>query len=158
MIGLLSAPHRSGGQRRYPDNALDRVLLIRFASNMGFTLSEIKLFLTGLREKSPVSPRLRRLANRKIQEVEETIRRSRRLKSLLEHLLDCRCASLQVCVGRLSLSKELRSLRPNHAGTVLDSGRGKLCCIMVPQMNAQYVHTSRSAAIGSTFVARQAGI
>ena len=28
----------------------------------------------------------------------------------------------------------------------------------VRKMNAQYVHPSRSAAIGSTFVARQAGI
>jgi hypothetical protein len=41
--GLLSAPHRSNGQRRYPTDALDRVLLIRFARDMGFTLDEIKL-------------------------------------------------------------------------------------------------------------------
>jgi len=43
-LGLLPAPHRTGGQRRYPIEALDRVLLIRFASDMGFTLSEIKYF------------------------------------------------------------------------------------------------------------------
>jgi DNA-binding transcriptional MerR regulator len=42
--GLLRAPHRSNGQRRYPTDALDRVLPIRFASDMGFTLDEIKLF------------------------------------------------------------------------------------------------------------------
>ena len=48
--GLLPAPHRAGGQRRYAAEALDRVLLIRFASEMGFTLSEIKLFLNGLRD------------------------------------------------------------------------------------------------------------
>jgi hypothetical protein len=51
------------------------------------------------------------LAYRKIQEVEESIRRSRRLKSLLEHLLHCRCVSLQVCVARLSLSPNLRLIR-----------------------------------------------
>jgi MerR family transcriptional regulator, redox-sensitive transcriptional activator SoxR len=110
-IGLLVAPHRSGGQRRYPDDAVDRVLLIRFASDLGFTLREIKLFLDGLRDNAPVGPRWKRLAHRKIQEVEESIRRSRHLKALLEHLLDCRCASLHVCVGRLRLSSELRSLR-----------------------------------------------
>jgi len=48
---------------------------------MGFTLGEIKLFLNGLRETVPVGPRWRKLAYRKIQEVEENIRRSRRLNS-----------------------------------------------------------------------------
>jgi MerR family transcriptional regulator, redox-sensitive transcriptional activator SoxR len=108
---LLPAPHRAGGQRRYFADALDRVLLIRFASEMGFTLSEIKVFLNGLRDDAPVGPRWKKLAQRKIQEVEDGIRRSRRLKSLLEHLLQCQCVSLQVCVRRLSLSPNLRSIR-----------------------------------------------
>jgi DNA-binding transcriptional MerR regulator len=68
--GLLLAPHRAGGQRRYSADALDRVLLIRFASEMGFTLSEIKVFLNGLRDDAPVGPRWKKLAHRKIQEVE----------------------------------------------------------------------------------------
>ena len=107
-MGLLAAPHRVGGQRRYPSDALDRVLLIRFAGEMGFSLGEIKLFLHGLRENAPVGPRWRKLAHRKIKEVEENIQRSLLLKSLLENLLHCRCASLQVCVQRLSLSPNLR--------------------------------------------------
>ncbi len=109
-LGLLAAPHRVGGQRRYPGDALHRVLLIRFAGDMGFTLGEIKLFLTGLRENAPVGPRWRKFARRKITEVEDSIQRSLRLKSLLEHLLHCRCASLPICVQRLSLSPNLRSL------------------------------------------------
>jgi MerR family redox-sensitive transcriptional activator SoxR len=109
--GLLAAPYRSGGQRRYSQDALDRVLLIGFASAMRFTLGEIKLFLNGLREDAPLGPRWKRLAQRKIQEVEENIRHARRLKSLLEHLLQCRCISLQVCVRRLSLSPNLRYIR-----------------------------------------------
>jgi MerR family redox-sensitive transcriptional activator SoxR len=103
-MGLLAAPHRVGGQRRYPSDALDRVLLIRFAGEMGFSLGEIKLFLHGLRENAPVGPRWKKLAYRKIKEVEENIKRSLLLKSLLENLLHCRCASLQMCVQRLSLS------------------------------------------------------
>jgi len=101
--GLLAAPYRVSGQRRYSDDDVHRVLLIRFASDMGFTLGEIKLFLSGLRDKAPVGPRWRKLAHHKIKEVNEIIQRSRRLKSLLEHLLQCHCASLQVCVERLSL-------------------------------------------------------
>jgi MerR family redox-sensitive transcriptional activator SoxR len=102
-VGLLPPPHRCGGQRRYPDDAVYRVLLIRFARNMGFTLGEIRVFLSGLRENAPVGPRWKKLAYRKIQEVEQTIERSLQLKSLLQHLLQCHCASLQVCVERLTL-------------------------------------------------------
>jgi MerR family redox-sensitive transcriptional activator SoxR len=109
-MGLLAPPHRSGGQRRYPSEALDRALLIRFASEMGFTLAEIKLFLNGLRDNTPVGPRWKKLAHRKTEQVEEGINRSLLLKSLLEHLLKCRCASLQTCVQRLSLSPNLQFL------------------------------------------------
>jgi MerR family redox-sensitive transcriptional activator SoxR len=109
-IGLLAAPQRSSGQRRYATDALNRVLLIRFAGEMGFTLSEIKLFLNGLRDDAPVGPRWKKLAHRKIAEVESNIQRSLRLKALLEHLLHCRCASLQICVQRLSLSPNLNRL------------------------------------------------
>jgi MerR family transcriptional regulator, redox-sensitive transcriptional activator SoxR len=108
--GLLAAPYRTGGQRRYPDEAVYRVLLISFASAMGFTLSEIKIFLSGLRDDAPIGPRWRKLAHRKIKEVERTMERSLRLKSLLEHLLRCRCASLRVCVERLSLSQNLQQI------------------------------------------------
>jgi MerR family redox-sensitive transcriptional activator SoxR len=115
-VGLLAAPYRTGGQRRYPDQAMYRVLLIRFAGDMGFTLDEIKLFLSGLRENAPVGPRWRKLAHRKIEEVERTIRRSRQLKALLEHLLQCRCASLRVCVERLSLSRNLKRVSDARRG------------------------------------------
>ena len=109
--GLLAAPYRTSGQRRYPDEAVYRVLLICFASDMGFTLGEIKIFLNGLRGNAPVGPRWRKLAHRKIEEVKRTIERSRQLKTLLEHLLKCQCASLQVCVERLSLSRRLKQIR-----------------------------------------------
>jgi MerR family redox-sensitive transcriptional activator SoxR len=109
--GLLAAPYRTGGQRRYSGEAVYRVLLICFASDMGFTLAEIKIFLNGLRGNAPVGPRWRKLAHRKIAEVERTIERSRQLKTLLEHLLKCQCASLQVCVERLSLSQRLKQIR-----------------------------------------------
>lgn len=104
-------PERAGGPRHYPTYALNRVLLIRFASEMGFTLDEIRVFLNGLRDDAPVGPRWKKLARRRIQQVEQSIQRARRLKSLLEHLLDCRCISLQVCVDRLSLSPNLRVVR-----------------------------------------------
>src|SRR6267143_4732051 len=90
-MGPLAAPQRTGGQRRYPSDALHRVLLIRFATDMGFTLAEIKLFLSGLRDTTPVGPRWKKLATRKLHEVEQSIVRSLKLKSLLQGLLHCHC-------------------------------------------------------------------
>jgi DNA-binding transcriptional MerR regulator len=109
-MGLLAPPYRTGGQRRYPSDAIHRALLIRFAGDMGFTLAEIKIFLSGLRDNSAVGPRWRKLAARKLKEAEWTIERSRRLKSLFQHLLRCHCASLQDCVQRLSLSENLKKV------------------------------------------------
>ena len=114
--GLLTAPYRMGGQRRYSDDVVYRVLLIRFASDMGFTLAEIKVFLNGLGDNASVGSRWRKLARRKIKEVNATIRRSNQLKSLLKHLLECQCGSLQLCVERLRLSPSLPLIahRPNE--------------------------------------------
>ena len=109
-MGILGAPHRVSGQRRYPADALDRVRLIRFATEMDFTLAEIRIFLAGLRDSAPVGPRWKNLAHAKIMQVDETIKRSRQLKALLQHLLRCHCPSLQVCVQRLSLSPSLKKL------------------------------------------------
>jgi MerR family redox-sensitive transcriptional activator SoxR len=109
-LGLLAPPQRLGGQRRYPSDTLDRVLLIRFATDMGFTLGEIKLFLSGLRDNTPVGPRWKKLATRKIAEVDQNIARSLKLKTLLQGLLRCHCASLQQCVRALGLSENLLSL------------------------------------------------
>ena len=105
-LGVLPSPARARGQRHYPSDAHDRVLLVRFARDMGFTLAEIKLFLNGLQVSAPVGARWEKLAKRKLKEVEASIKSARRLKSLLEHLLQCRCATLRVCVQRLSLSPE----------------------------------------------------
>ena len=109
-LGLLAPPHRVGGQRRYSPDALDRVRLIRFAGEMGFSLSEIKLFLSGLCDQAPVGPRWKMLAAKKLYEVEDSIARSVRLKILLRNLLRCRCASLHQCVTALGLSENLRLL------------------------------------------------
>jgi MerR family redox-sensitive transcriptional activator SoxR len=109
-VGLLERPHRVGGQRRYADDAVYRVLLIRFASLMGFTLREISIFLKGLRDDAPVGARWKKLAERKLAEVERSIERSIKLKLLLEHLLRCKCGSLRVCVEKLNLSPRLKQI------------------------------------------------
>ena len=110
-LGLVPAPYRASGQRRFTDEAIYRVLLIRFARDMDFSLEEIKVFLSGLSDIALVGKHWKELAHSKIKQVDETVVRAKRLKLLLEDLLHCRCASLRQCVDRLSLSPKLRLMR-----------------------------------------------
>jgi len=109
-IGLLPAPSRSSGQRRYSPEALDRVLLIRFAGEMGFSLGEIRIFLSGIHESAPVGPRWRKLASRKRKEMQQVIARARRLDKLMRALSRCSCRTLNECVRRLELSPKRRAI------------------------------------------------
>jgi MerR family redox-sensitive transcriptional activator SoxR len=112
-IGLLPAPSRASGQRRYSSEALDRVLLIRFAGEMGFTLGEIRLFLSGIREDAPVGSRWKKLAARKIVDLRELVARANRLENLMRGLSRCHCSSLHECVRRLELSPNRRAISKN---------------------------------------------
>ena len=115
-LGLLPPADRFNGQRRYSSDALDRVLLIRFASEMDFTLAEIKLFLTGFRPNTPVSTRWRKLTAAKIAQLRQRLAFSRRLLAFLQRLQSrCHCIELHQCVSGLSLSPRLRALRKSRA-------------------------------------------
>jgi len=109
-IGLLPAPIRTNGQRRYSSESLDRVLLIRFAGEMGFSLNEIRIFLSGIRETAPVGPRWKKLAARKTVALRELVARARRLEKLMRGLSHCHCSSLHECVQRLDLSPNRRAI------------------------------------------------
>ncbi len=110
-MGLLSTPDRISGQRRYSTDALDRVLLIRFAGEMDFTLAEIKLFLNGFSKNTPVSTRWRKLTTGKIAEMRHRLAQTQRLLKFLKGLQHCRCVQLHRCVSALSLSSRLRAIR-----------------------------------------------
>ena len=111
-IGLLPPAARISGQRRYSSEALDRVLLIRFAGEVDFSLTEIKLFLNGFREGTPISARWRELTTRKIAELQQRLFFTRRLLHFLQRLQSCcTCVKLHQCVSGLRLSPRLRSVR-----------------------------------------------
>ena len=77
---------------------------------MGFSLPEIKVFLSGIRETAPVGPRWKKLAARKIVEMRQVIVRARRLEKLMRGLCQCHCSSLNECVRRLAISKQRRAV------------------------------------------------
>ena len=100
-IGLLPAPERENGRRRYDGEelreVLDRMAVVRVARQAGFTISEIGMLLDGFSEDTPPSERWRVLAQAKLPEVEALVKRALGMKALLERGLRCECLRLDDC-------------------------------------------------------------
>ena len=88
-IGLMPEPYRVSGQRRYGDDALQRLEFIAAAQRAGFTLREIGE-LSGDFD-------MRALARRKLPEVQEHLKRTRQIKRWLDTASECDCASPDEC-------------------------------------------------------------
>ncbi len=97
-IGLLPAPARASGRRRYDSAVLQRLDIIHLAKQAGFTVEEIKTLLHGFEVETPPSARWRSLAERKLIEVDTLIRRAQDMKRILEEGLNCGCLSFDDCV------------------------------------------------------------
>ena len=73
--GVLAAPRRSAnGYREYPAEALARVLLVRRALSVGFTLDELAQVLRARERGRAPCREVRALAARKLAGVEERLR------------------------------------------------------------------------------------
>src|SRR5438067_6521675 len=102
--GLIPKPVRAGGQRRYDRTILDRLAVLEFAKDCGFTLAEARELLNGFRDEAPLSQRLHNFARKKIIELEAQARRIAAMKELLERAQGCRCLNLMEC-GRNTREK-----------------------------------------------------
>lgn len=94
--GLLEPATRVSGQRRYDETALERLTVIQFCQQLGFTLAEIRLLLTeprGAKQKE----RWRGFVDAKVGELDETITRVRAMKKVLLTSRDCDCIDVQEC-------------------------------------------------------------
>ena len=96
-IGVLPAPKRVSGHRRYDDGVLELLAVVRVAQQAGFTVAEIRTLLHGFSVETPPSARWRALASEKLPEVEALIERALGMKRLLEQGLRCDCLRLEDC-------------------------------------------------------------
>lgn len=88
-IGLLPAPPRSNGQRRYTAAVLPLLAVIQLAKEANFSLPEIQNLLHSQAENGTVSQRWRELASQKIAELDATIAHAQEMRALLEEALTC---------------------------------------------------------------------
>jgi MerR family transcriptional regulator, redox-sensitive transcriptional activator SoxR len=95
--GILPAPARESGRRRYGSDAVRRLEVLQVAKRAGFSLDEARVLLAGADAGSPASASLRELAARKLPEVEALIARAQSMRNWLLIASDCTCASFDVC-------------------------------------------------------------
>ncbi|MER7766068.1 MerR family transcriptional regulator [Kitasatospora sp. NPDC096140] len=80
--GLLPAPERESGQRRYPPQAAERIVLLRKFQQAGLSLAEV-------REFQQDQPRRQAMIRAKVAEIEQRMVDLDHAHQLLTHALQC---------------------------------------------------------------------
>ena len=96
-VGVLPAPERVSGQRRYTEETVRRLQALDVAKRAGFTLSEATLVLSSADGGAPAHEQLRELATRKLPEVDALIAQAQAMRAWLITATGCTCATLDVC-------------------------------------------------------------
>jgi MerR family redox-sensitive transcriptional activator SoxR len=96
-IGLLPAPARQSGQRRYNASVIKTIGFIQLAQHAGFTMFEIQTLLHGFPIETPPSTRWKELAEHKLQDIQSQLERILEMKQTLEEGLKCGCLTIDEC-------------------------------------------------------------
>jgi MerR family redox-sensitive transcriptional activator SoxR len=96
-VGVLPAPGRVSGQRRYGSEAVRRLEVLEIAKRAGFSLDEARVLLQRSEAGTPAFEALRDLAQAKLPEVDALISRAQDMRAWLALASDCSCATLDAC-------------------------------------------------------------
>jgi MerR family transcriptional regulator, redox-sensitive transcriptional activator SoxR len=96
-IGLLPAPRRANGRRRYDSSSVQMLAVIQLAQQAGFSIAEIQTLFYGFSAETMPAERWRPLAEHKLGEIDALIARAQHMKQILETLLKCGCLRLEDC-------------------------------------------------------------
>ena len=96
-IGLLTAPQRVNGRRRYTADVLHKIGVIQMARQAGFSIAEVEMLLHDFPSDAAPSQRWQRLATQKIAQINAHIKQALEMRALLEQTLRCQCSTLDEC-------------------------------------------------------------
>lgn len=103
--GLLPAPRRAGGRRRYGPDAVRMVQVLRFAQQAGFTLAEIRTLFHGFGAETLLGARWRALAEAKLRELDALIARAERMKDAIRAGMACGCMRMEACAAAVAAAQ-----------------------------------------------------
>jgi len=109
QIGILLPPDRVGGQRRYEQSVIWRLAVIQRARQTGFTLDEIRYLFFGFQTRVPPSERWRKMADKKLAELEQMMKRIQTMQELLKRMPNCRCNGLEECGEKILAYRSSKS-------------------------------------------------
>lgn len=95
-VGLLPAPRRVNGRRRYDAGVFQLLGAIQAARRAGFGIGELRVLFDPA-DGEPVSARMQALAKRKVAELDALIARAEERKRLLARAEGCQCVSVADC-------------------------------------------------------------
>jgi DNA-binding transcriptional MerR regulator len=110
-LGLLPAPARISGQRRYPESAVALVGVILLLHDVGFSLAEQKALMAS---RGVAPDEWQRLARRKLTELDEQIAKARAAREAIDHALRCPHEDILHCTNFHSLVTARLAGRPLH--------------------------------------------
>lgn len=91
---LIRPTTRSGGRRRYDDEVLHEVGVLRLCQDAGFTLAEIH----EMKQCASAEPNgWRKFVEAKIVDVAESLARLQKAHEILSHALECRADDITLC-------------------------------------------------------------
>jgi DNA-binding transcriptional MerR regulator len=96
-IGLLPAPLRVSGRRRYEPSILQRLEIIRTAQQAGFTLAELRVLFDDILPNTS-SARWHDLIQVKLAELNRLLLNVQSMKALLEDIMRCDGDALEDCI------------------------------------------------------------
>ena len=96
-IGLLPLPPRRNGRRRYDVSTVQRLRVIAYAQQAGFTLGEIRELFLGFPSGTTPAARWETLARRKLAELDAQLARIHMMRRVLREGLRCGCPTMEQC-------------------------------------------------------------
>ncbi|HEX5227775.1 MAG TPA: MerR family transcriptional regulator [Bryobacteraceae bacterium] len=109
-IGILAPARRMSGQRRYDETVLYRLAVVRRAQEAGFTLDEIRQLFFGFSSSVAVSVRWKKVATRKMAELDAKIAQIQSMRAVLKKLqVCCTCETVEHCGAAMLENYSLRS-------------------------------------------------
>lgn len=116
QLGILPPAVRISGQRRYDRSVLYRLAVVQRARQAGFTLDEIRTLFFGFRDGTRAESRWRKLADRKLTELDAIAAQIKSMQDLLNRMkAKCHCKTLDICgkaIFESGVPKVDRSLLP----------------------------------------------
>jgi MerR family redox-sensitive transcriptional activator SoxR len=101
--GLLRPAARVGGRRRFEPDVLDRLAVIAFCRELGFTLDEIRRLLEPP-GRAAQRRRWQELVEAKLAELAHTAARVEAMREVLRRSQTCDCIDVQECAERCAAS------------------------------------------------------